>query len=84
MTGRSLKVIYICAYRQDIYTEFFEMMAYVDLDTDNAIKILLSGNAQKQKIEEIVKGALVRDCPTTSPGKVRWSRAPIYFPCLYQ
>lgn len=70
-------MIYVCAYHQDIYTEFFEMMIYVDIDTSNAIKMLLSKNARKQKIGEIVKGALDRDCPTRSPGKVRRSQAPI-------
>lgn len=81
MTGRRLKVIYVGAYCQDIYIEFFEMMIYVDIDTGNAIKMLLSGNARKQKIGEIVKGALDRDCPTRSPGKVRWSQAPISHAC---
>ena len=81
-TRRRLKVIYVYAYHQDIYTYFFEMMPYVDPDTSNAIKILLSGNAQKQKIEEILTAALDRVCPTRSPGKVRWRQAPISQPCL--
>lgn len=77
MTWKRLKVTYIYVYHQDIYTYFFEMMPYVDLDTSNAIKILLSGNAQQQKIEEILKGPLYRVCPMRSPGKVRWRQAPI-------
>lgn len=70
------------AYHQDIYTYFFEKMPYFDLDSSNAIKVLLSQNAQKQKIEEILKEALDRVCPMRSPGKVGRRRAPISQPCL--
>lgn len=82
MTWRRLKVIYVYAYHQDIYTYFFEKMPHFDLDSSNAIKVLLSRDAQKQKIEEILKDALDRVCPTRSPGKVRRRRAPISQPRL--
>lgn len=57
-TWRRLKVIFIYAHHQDTYTSFFEKMPYVGLDTSNAIETLLSGNAQRQKIEAILKGVL--------------------------
>lgn len=82
MTWRRLKVIYVYAYHQDIYTYFFEKMPHFDLDSSNAIKVLLSRDAQKQKIEEILKDALDRVCPTRSPGKVRRRQAPISQPRL--
>lgn len=75
-------MIYVYAYYQDTYTSFFEMMPHVDFDSSNAMKILLLGHAQKQKIEDILKEALDRVCPTRSPGKVRWRRAPISQPGL--
>lgn len=82
MTWRRLKVIYVYAYHQDIYTYFFEKMPYFDLDSSNAIKVLLSWSAQKQKLEEILKEALDRVCPTRSPGKVRQRQAPFSQPRL--
>lgn len=68
MTRRRIKVIFIYGDHQDIYTAL-EMMPHIHLHTSNTIKILLSGNAQNQKAEEILKAALDRACPTRSPGK---------------
>lgn len=55
-TWRTLKVIFIYAHHQDIYTSVFEKAPYVDLDATNALETLLSRNAQRQKIEAILKG----------------------------
>lgn len=70
MTCKRIKVIFVCDNHQDIYT-VLEMMPHVDLHTSNTIKTLLSGNAHKQKVEDILKAALNRVCPTRSPGKLR-------------
>lgn len=61
-------MIYVYACHQDLYIYSSEMIPYIDLNTSNAIKILLSGNAQKQVIGEILK-VVGRVCPTRSPGK---------------
>lgn len=82
MTWRRLKVIYYYAYHQDLYT-YSSMIPCIDLNTSNVIKILLSGNAQKQEIEEILK-VVSRVCPTRSPGKETGSHFSAWIHvCLY-
>lgn len=54
------------------FTHSFEGVPHLDLGTTNAIKIPLKGNAQKQKIGKILKGAQERVYPTRTQGKIRW------------
>lgn len=56
-------------------------MPHLDLGTTNAIKTLLKGNAQEQKIVKILKGALERVYPMRTQGKVRWRTGSHSQPC---